>query len=1137
VIVGVDDAVCCWVVLTNGLRTGLRVPWEQAVLAVEKVRDAMNDLTLHFVLPLSCGSIRGQFFKETNTREMNEDEILNPGAGVLLTRSKRTRANVNRNAAEALADLGTDAFPNTQSRNTNLTKKEIVERVLANFSFQDAIHDFGTDFKEHYAKNQNIGLPYPPDDTIDPTEYKALDTIIPFLSTEGTKDYSKQFREFFLKDTDELITTFYCYKEDDVPYIVKSKKVAKLKPRREREPNGDKRELLTTSTDFYTWLNQNETSAIAFAIDALRIPFNTLLSEEKLEGGHQRIAYFIKSREEFNDPAPKLGEIKESDTSAVRITTVYDTKKEEIQYPSTLDYPEKNRATIPTPYLFYSIYTVSLTPVQENSLSLKFSKDGDIKKSIDIHKNQTANANAITNISEILKTLDARNDPENILYHTLLQQKRSGDWLQVLACLDTGRYPELPPNTRTMLVTNDIIAVSYSLLMGVDVVFTYLDANFDEWCVYFYKDYQQHLSDEQKEQRRLERESFIQQKEAERLAAQQEREIFALTALTNELILVDQLLKETNINPEEVTATIHSYNRFRDTELTMLLQSMYAMIKELKELHYIPLTQTIGTGIAYQDLEKFNTKLATLFLQFITYIVLTNYTNPLKPNEMNRYTLLNGALVHTDATRRAVQFNELDTVIGHFTDYKHAVLFLKGAFGKPEEERNAIYRTKLYSNTINTELKKQSEFIKPLRVFSIGKTPAQHSLTGIGLFDKFNTVLPIEIKNNFYSVLEKIHIEYSFYMSKVNKQNFYDFMYIVCTFFNHTCEEIQSLSKVTTKYLLSIIRYNDEPIVGIQQGGRRLKGVYTRKLKLHGKRPHRQSGGNRIAVLNTLDGLSDFPVASNLLRIRAQTYFDGMFDSTKRALSHHNSFTTFYLLFRELNFRLASLREYHLDLYQPMVQTDADDYYYASNILKKLLTFVEKNELTIQEAEFIALFGLQTIDSSFNELVTSGMRNYYGKTYTYRADTDKLNHYVRRIENEVDITQVCADIFALGRDNEVYMASIYRVVSQEDDAVEVNTELETSSEGVSTVAVPSTPTRKNSRKGKGSVDIFNKGNTRRKETAQKLHDKSRNTTRKLYRNRMSTSRMTGKRTRNRNFFNLNNAIHNENDVPLLPQFF
>ena len=132
---------------------------------------------------------------------------------------------------------------------------------------------------------------------------------------------------------------------------------------------------------------------------------------------------------------------------------------------------------------FYSKYTLTLSPIQrtttlgigkKTSVNLTISDDGNT------HVHQIADAKKANSIkaivSEFMKKIikgpwtDVRKFDANSGWI----QKRSGDWLQVIACLDvhTREFnPPLPPGTPVFFVTHGRVALSYALLMGVNTIF------------------------------------------------------------------------------------------------------------------------------------------------------------------------------------------------------------------------------------------------------------------------------------------------------------------------------------------------------------------------------------------------------------------------------------------------------------------------------------------------------------------------------------------------------------------------------------------------------------------------------------------------------------------------------------------
>jgi hypothetical protein len=104
----------------------------------------------------------------------------------------------------------------------------------------------------------------------------------------------------------------------------------------------------------------------------------------------------------------------------------------------------------------------------------------DFKRQVQVlkHSKEDAHPNAVPTLAAYINKLIGKllpgptNQNDKMAYFAALQQKRSGDWLQVLACLQPERF-NLPSNTRPMLFTLDKICVAYALFAGIDVCMTY----------------------------------------------------------------------------------------------------------------------------------------------------------------------------------------------------------------------------------------------------------------------------------------------------------------------------------------------------------------------------------------------------------------------------------------------------------------------------------------------------------------------------------------------------------------------------------------------------------------------------------------------------------------------------------------
>lgn len=215
----------------------------------------------------------------------------------------------------------------------------------------------------------------------------------------------------------------------------------------------------------------------------------------------------IVNRELINDPAPKTYEIPADDVAAARANgnvynIIFDSCKDDIIYlhnPQDLINDELQRNK------FFSKYDFRLSPLnslKKNALprismtltnpNLEINKGKVIEAPEVVYLNDDPHQNnniahcwkRIQKIFGSQKTKGAveRGGHEEISAH--FQCKRSGDWLQALSCLDTGRSYvnnegediELEGNkegVNIILVTHDRILLWYALFMGLDVVLTW----------------------------------------------------------------------------------------------------------------------------------------------------------------------------------------------------------------------------------------------------------------------------------------------------------------------------------------------------------------------------------------------------------------------------------------------------------------------------------------------------------------------------------------------------------------------------------------------------------------------------------------------------------------------------------------
>jgi hypothetical protein len=378
------------------------------------------------------------------------------------------------------------------------SKKEILEDFLPNMAAWDADHDFSSSrakgegesifFKTLWKTFKDIGVPSAKPLGELRSELEALDIIFPFLErATGTTDAEK-FQSIFLKEGE--IGRFKRFQEDKEEYLIKSTLIA-------TKEHGDKPKDThwnLGSKELYDWLNPHMQTCIAFSIDTTIVPFDDCLLKD--DGSIQARAFLINTREGVNDAASKTSVPKVKTEKIVDLKELLDNDKSHILYPA-MDLNRVNDLTEQED--FCSKYSITISPIRnekgKEAITVHFSnsqaeRDLHILKGIKEQSHPNAVpilANSIRKLIPFLKPGN-KNVDKKISYHTLLQGKRSGDWLQVLACLNPERYrATLPVNTRIFFVTIDKLALVYGLMMGIDVLFTYKNGE-DRWLVMFHKD-------------------------------------------------------------------------------------------------------------------------------------------------------------------------------------------------------------------------------------------------------------------------------------------------------------------------------------------------------------------------------------------------------------------------------------------------------------------------------------------------------------------------------------------------------------------------------------------------------------------------------------------------------------------------
>ena len=218
--------------------------------------------------------------------------------------------------------------------------------------------------------------------------------------------------------------------------------------------------------------------------------------------------HYVINPEVINDPAPKTS-VHDSIFSSTNITNGI--KLNSYVESSILEtmYSRYDPNNIGTNNNFFSEYHFNLSPVQSiytkqkaekliTNLNIYWNNENTkqpFTDNISDSKGENSNKTVSSYIQSIIKKITTVNNNQlNFDFNTKCQQKRGGDWFQALSCFDinnreftniqnrTEGAKAFPLDYPVYFVTHDRIAVSFALLMGVNVI--YLDYY---GCVFVFK--------------------------------------------------------------------------------------------------------------------------------------------------------------------------------------------------------------------------------------------------------------------------------------------------------------------------------------------------------------------------------------------------------------------------------------------------------------------------------------------------------------------------------------------------------------------------------------------------------------------------------------------------------------------------
>ena len=390
-----------------------------------------------------------------------------------------------------------------------------LNNILSLLSKADSLHDFKTDipglsFIIEETDIYNLGLPGGISSSVD--EKKALSSVIKSINDETGERDIDNFDEYLVASKEDGIingTNPYIIKtRNGNEYSVKSCIVESIVEETETESRS---KTHISAYDFITKLNIEDHSAIivdATAVSILEILKKNPTDVTEKEDINNKTIYFVTTPEVCNDPAGKtspdetfFNNISENDNGIKFISCEPNdppTLNYNYRYELGSDLTDKNISSYDK---FFTSYNFQLSELQRNRKGkrteyttnlLITNSDGESEEVLDSKKKNSIKflEPFLNEIIRLFKTNTKIDNLSNFLFNAKIQQKRSGDWLQVLVCLllksrnfKIYRPPGEPPKpgdenvqenfTNIYFVTHDRIALAFALLCGVECIYTH----------------------------------------------------------------------------------------------------------------------------------------------------------------------------------------------------------------------------------------------------------------------------------------------------------------------------------------------------------------------------------------------------------------------------------------------------------------------------------------------------------------------------------------------------------------------------------------------------------------------------------------------------------------------------------------
>ena len=422
-------------------------------------------------------------------------------------------------------------IPVHQGPVTNLYSKnadfsiDALNQLLSNLSVGDTKHDFGYTNealkKERFKASFNTGIAVPYSEYL--TEPECLNSVIKSYSTDGgATDIKTEYVPIQIANPKYTPATTSKHTITTVNGNKYQVNYTDVKPQPSDNPtsltgkitlaakNLIKGAEVITAPTFYENLELDPNEKIAIIVDAASISLYDILNTGAFPKGTTRpTIYYVYAEEIVNDPATKKSpDAKEfsKETGVEFVPCVPIETNKNLYYNYSYEDPTEN-----TPFIkqFYTNYQFQLSELKKSvkGRSLEYITNLNIVGRERGHFNSLPDSkskNDITFLTSFLKkfldkifgggTITAE---QHFLFSSALQQKRSGDWLQVLLCAaikdhirNFKRYNDdsnIDDISRVFLVTHDQIALSFALLMGIDCIFTHHNGSKHFHSAFVYK--------------------------------------------------------------------------------------------------------------------------------------------------------------------------------------------------------------------------------------------------------------------------------------------------------------------------------------------------------------------------------------------------------------------------------------------------------------------------------------------------------------------------------------------------------------------------------------------------------------------------------------------------------------------------